>query len=630
MAEISKNILPSPNIPELKNVRLTDKRFKEWTDKICEITVPDVLAKFENDGALANYERVAEGKSKGHRGPPWFHGLICECIRGISDLLVHNYDPEIDAKLDTIIDSIEKAQAVDPENYINPYTTLECPNQKWGRNGGNIRWQHETYNAGALVEAAVHNYIATGKTKLLQVAVKMCNYLADFIGDAPKHNVVAEHSLPEEAFLKLSKVFEGKYELAENLGARPDEYMRLSRYFIDHKGDNETRHTHPKFLQEYAQDHRPAREQREAIGHAVRATLFYTGMAAVAFEDNDVELAEACKTIWDDVVETKLHANGCVGAIRNDEKFGQQYELPNDAYLETCAGVGFAFWGLRLFRLYPESYIWDNVENTVVNLVPASLSDTYNRYTYENPLETRGGYERWEWHGCPCCPPMFFKFVGNLPQMIFSENGENIWVNMYIDADLDRDDCTVSMKKEKITIAPKKQDRANLTMRLRIPEWSRDFRLILNGKAVDYRTENGYAVVSHEFSSSDVIDIVYRTPIVKYEAHPYVGADHGRVIIKHGATLYCAENIDNGGSLVWEDLDFEISADAKLVLNDDGTISGKKSDGSDFLLIKYYTWNNRGAYPMRVWFRQENLKWDSMDTSGWDKKLYRPCTEYNV
>ncbi len=617
-----------PAYSNLSEVRLCDDRFAPWIDKIFKVTVPDVLNKFEADGAFENYDRVAAGEKGGHRGPPWYHGLICETIRGISDLLVHRYDAELDTRIDSIIGRMAKAQAADSENYINPYTTLECPNQRWGRNGGNIRWQHETYNAGALAEAGVHHFIATGKTNLLSIAVKMCNYLASFIGDPPKKNVVAEHALPEEAFTKLYKMLQERKDIAKQLGAQPEEYLRVAKYFIDHKGDNETRYTFPPFLQEYAQDHRSAREQREAVGHAVRATLFYAGMAAVALESGDKELAHASQIIWKDVVETKLHSNGCVGAYRNDEKFGQQYELPNNAYLETCAGVGLIFWGMNLFRLYPDASIWDTIENTIYNLLPASISESCNLYTYENPLESRGEFSRWSWHGCPCCPPMLLKAVGCLPTLVFAHNRENIWLNLYIDCMLERPDCKVSFLNGGIKVQPKSADSVQLTLRLRIPEWSRAYSLHLNGRELAYKIESGYAVVSREFCADDILEVKYNTPVVKYAAHPYVHADRGRVMIKHGLLLYCAENIDNGGSHVWEDLDFVISENAPLTLNSDGTITGTKATSEPFMLIPYYKWNNRGPSLMRVWFRQENLISNPMDTSAWRGKLYKAVTEY--
>ena len=625
MKNAAKNILP--DYPALKRVSLNGGYFGDWSRMISKVSAKDILYKFNSEGALANYERVARGESKGHVGPPWYHGLICECIRGISDLLVHSYDKELDDELDRIIDLMKKAQDADPENYLNPYTTLECPNQRWGDNGGNILFQHETYNTGALAEAGVHHYIATGKTSVLEIAVKMCNYLADFVGDAPKHNVVGEHSISEESFIKLCYLFRENKELSDKLGARPEEYLRVARYFVDHKGDNATRYTTPKFLREYAQDHRPAREQREAIGHAVRATLFYTGMATLAMEDGDESLANACKTIWKDVVDTKLHINGSVGAHRHEERFGVQYALPNDAYLETCAGVGLAFWGSEMFKMMPVASIWETVESTVYNLMPASVSEDGVKYTYENPLESRGNYDRWNWHGCPCCPPMLLKLAGFLPRMIFAQNGENIWLNLYIDSILERDDSKITLKDNKITVNTD-SDKVELTFRIRIPEWSRNFKLAVNGENCDFEREFGYAVVSKAFADGDTVEMIYDTPIIKYMAHPYVKADYNRVAIKHGPLLYCAESIDNGKYEVWEDLDFDISEDASLVLEENGNIIGKRANGESFTLIPYRHWNNRGANPMRIWFKQKGYITDPMNTEGWEGKLYRPYAEY--
>ena len=72
MNKITSNI--TPNYPDLHTVKLNDKRFAPWLDKIFQVTVPDVLNKFEADGALENYDRVASHECGGHNGPPWFHG----------------------------------------------------------------------------------------------------------------------------------------------------------------------------------------------------------------------------------------------------------------------------------------------------------------------------------------------------------------------------------------------------------------------------------------------------------------------------------------------------------------------------------------------------------------------------
>ena len=626
MNALSKNILPS--YPELDNVTVNGGFFGDFLKKIRTVTAKDVLKKFNSEGALANYERVADGLSGGHIGPPWYHGLICECIRGISDILVSEYDAELDAELDRMIALIAKAQSADPDGFINPYTTLTCPHQRWGKNGGNIVWLHETYNTGCLAEAAVHHYKATKKTALLAVAVKAVNYYSDFIGDAPRHNVVCEHSLPEKAFLKLYRLFADDKDLSDKLSARPSEYLRLARYFIDHKGDNETRYTEPRFMREYSQDHRPAREQREAVGHAVRATLFYEGIAALANEDGDEALKKSALAIWNDIVSSKLHINGCVGTHKNEEKFGSPYDLPNTAYLETCAGVGLVFFAIEMFRMTRDASVWETVESTLTNLIPDSVSEDGTKYTYENPLQSDGSYERWNWHKCPCCPPMLLKLTGTLPTMIFAEEGENVWLNLFIDSTLTRKDSKITLEGKTLTVNTE-NGAASMKLHIRIPSWTRNFTLKYNGESIDTPIENGYAVISRDFADGDTVTLDFDTPIVKYAAHPYVKADAGRVAVKHGAVLYCAEGIDNAAES-FEDFDISLSDTEPLILDADGNILGKTDAGKEIKLVPYRSWNNRGKGFMRVWLKQKGLVTDVMNTDGWDGKLYRPFEEYEV
>ena len=91
-----------PKYADIADVRLCDGFFSDFTSKIRTVSVPDILKKFLADGVIEIYNRVARGEQGGHAGPPWYHGLICECIRGISDIFVHEPNAEIDALLDEI------------------------------------------------------------------------------------------------------------------------------------------------------------------------------------------------------------------------------------------------------------------------------------------------------------------------------------------------------------------------------------------------------------------------------------------------------------------------------------------------------------------------------------------------
>jgi len=224
----------------LRNVEISDAfwspRLRLWS----RTTVNDVLDKFEEAGAFRNFDRVAGIEAGRHEGPPWFDGLVYETIRAASDFLVRYPDSNLEEKLDGYIQRIAAAQKTSTEGYILTYTQLEEPGHRWGLNGGYQRWQHELYNAGALTEAGVHHYRATGKTKLLEVAVRFANHICDIIGPSPKMSLVPSHSLPEEAFTELYVLFDGDTSLKDKMPVPVDarRFLGLTEYWLESRGDH--------------------------------------------------------------------------------------------------------------------------------------------------------------------------------------------------------------------------------------------------------------------------------------------------------------------------------------------------------------------------------------------------------
>ena len=169
----------------LKDVVIEDSfwspKFRVWSTKTVYDVFDKLEGKYEPDrpdlinekekwgrtrNAFLNFDLVAQGKKdiNTHDGPPWYDGLVYETIRGASDLLIQHPDATLEHKIDGYIDRIAVAQAADPNGYLNTYTTLTRSDKPWGTNGGDDKWQHDIYNAGMLVEAAIHYYNATGKT----------------------------------------------------------------------------------------------------------------------------------------------------------------------------------------------------------------------------------------------------------------------------------------------------------------------------------------------------------------------------------------------------------------------------------------------------------------------------------
>ena len=318
-----------------------------WSPKMKlwrETTLPDCWNKFENDrgGALNNFDRVRDGQTGGHAGPPWYDGLVYEMIRASADFLAANPDPALENRLDGYIARIAAAQDKDPNGYLNTWTELMAPNQRWGLNGGNDGYQHEMYNIGALCDAAVHYYQATGKINLLKVAVKEANYTCDSIGPAPRYELIPNHAYAEESFANLYLLFQQHPALKQQMPVAVDErrYLAEAQYWIEMRG-------HPRKDQPsygaYNQDQAPVFEQTAIEGHAVRAALMCAGLTQLAEINGRDDYREAALRLWGDMANKKMYLTGGIGASANGEAFGGDYFLPNDGYLETCAAVGSGF-----------------------------------------------------------------------------------------------------------------------------------------------------------------------------------------------------------------------------------------------------------------------------------------------
>jgi DUF1680 family protein len=587
------------NIHKIKSLGLNQVKIKDkfWSPKLKtyrEVTIIDSFTKFQNDrgGAVKNYDRVKRGELGYHAGPEWYDGLVNEMIRGASDFLALHYDPDLDNRLDCYITRIAAAAEKDPDGYINTWTQLMAPNHRWGFNGGFLRGQHDVYNAGAIIEAGIHHYKATGKLKHLRTGVRFANHMCEIMGSPPKKNIVPAHSLPEEALVKLYQLFRDNPDLKQqiSLPVEDKQYLKLAEFWIENRGNHAggpdwENHDHDTCLAyirdveygnsrpawgAYAQDHIPVLEQETIEGHSVRATLMCVGLIAAAIENDRDDYYQAALRLWENMVYKRMHITGGVGAIHEDEKFGPDYYLPNDAYLETCAAVGAGFFHHGMNQAFGDAKYADEVERVLFNNILNGVSLSGDRYYYQNPLEGHSR-SRWEWHVCPCCPPMFLKFMGALPNYIYAVDDKGFYINQFIgsDAELEINGRRVKLTQEnnypwdgdiKFKIGADKS--VEFSIYIRIPGWVRgrenpgglykavadnddDTVLKVNDEIIPVDLDRGYAQITRTWQTGDEISLHLPMPVRRVYAHNEVKADSGQVALLRGPMVYCMESLDH-------------------------------------------------------------------------------------
>lgn len=616
-----------------------------------EVTIPDCFDKFENDrgGALNNFDRVRDGKSGGHAGPPWYDGLIYEMIRGSGDFLAARPDPALEKRIDEYIARIAAAQDKDPNGYLNTWTQLEHPNQRWGLNGGNDGWQHEMYNIGAAGEAAVHYYDATGKTSLLKVAVKLANYTCDQVGPAPKYELVPNHAIVEEAFGMLYLFFHEHPELKREMPVAVEErrYLNLAQYWVEARGHQRK---DQKSYGAYNQDHQPVVEQQSIEGHAVRAALLFAGVTSLAGITGRDDFRTTAVRLWENMDGKKSYITGGIGATAEGEAFGKDYFLPNDGYLETCGAVAAGLFARNLNLLSGDGRYVDALERELYNGALTGVSLAGNSYTYVNPLQAANGNSRWSWNGCPCCPPMFLKLMGAMPGYIYAQDVTGIYVNLFVGskAKVQFAGQTVRLKQTTdypwngdVKIAIESTTAGEFDLRIRIPGWCQGAaspddlyqasnrplngaaHLKVNGKPVQkVEVAHGYARLRRRWKSGDVVQLILDMPVQRVTTHANVEADQGRVALTRGPMVYCFEGTDNGAAV--ENLVIPPGTEFKPEYRSNllggvtvlkGTVTGVFQSGKEqttpvpfkATATPYFANANRGTCQMQVWM-PENQK----------------------
>ena len=618
------------NTEPIKEVPFTQVHLNDgfWAPRIeinRTVSIPSAFRECEKNGRFDNFA-LAAGLIKGeHKGDFSFDDTDpYKIIEGASYSLAVHYDKKLDHYLDSVINLIAKAQEAD--GYLTTCVTNKCKRLSgwWGTH----RWEkinsHELYNSGHLYEAAVAHYRATGKRSLLNVAIKNADLVCKTFGaEEGKIHRPSGHPIVEMALCKLYKV----------TGMR--RYLDMARYFVEETG----RCTDGHRPSEYSQDHKPILTQDEIVGHAVRAGYLYSGVADVAALTNDKDYFDALCRIWDNMASKKLYITGGIGSRAQGEGFGPNYELQNQtAYCETCASISNVYWNYRMFLATGDAKYADVYERALYNGVISGVSLSGDKFFYDNPLESMGQHERQKWFGCACCPGNVTRFMASIPYYMYATQGDDIFVNLYIQskADIKTKTSKVTLTQTtnypwdgtiSMTLQPKKT--AGFALKLRLPGWAADkpvptnlyafadkagaYTVKVNGNTVNAKVENGYIVIDRKWKKGDRVELSLPMQVRRVVANDNVEVDRGRIALQRGPVMFCLEGQDQADKNVFNkailnSANISASYDKNLLggvmvltgdavqLNQDGSVSN-----TTFRAIPYSTWNNRGCDRMEVW-----------------------------
>lgn len=591
---------------------------------------------------LRNFE-VAAGTADGrYRGASFNDGEVYKMLQALCGAYAAAPSEAQRQQIDEIIALIAKAQRDD--GYLHTSTLVKLRQGDTNAAPFQDRHNFEMYNMGHLMTTACVHHQVTGQTNLLAVACKAADFLYDTFSSASPE--AARSSVCPSHYMGIIDLY--RETVDPRYLALAKKLFEMRSQITDGGDDN--------------QDRIPFEQQREAMGHAVRANYLYAGAADLFMETGDQSLWQPLEPIWRNLTERKMYITGGCGALydgaspygsknqdsitRTHQAYGQNYELPNTtAHNETCANIGNVLWNWRMFLVTGEARYMDVAELALCNSVLSGVSLDGTDFFYTNPLrvtdplpiELRWSRERKPYVRSFCCPPNLVRTIAGSAQFAYAKSTGTIWVNLYGGSTLDTavaDGSRLKLTQQtqypwdgRVRITMSETEGGELTLKLRIPEWSGEARLRINQRpeALDARP-GSYAALTRRWKSGDVLELDLPMEPSLIEAKPLVEETLNQLAVKRGPIVYCLESADlpEGGRVG----EVSLPPDMRLTALHDGRLLGgvvalhgsaearKAGDWNGRLyrdlqastaipvklcLVPYYAWGNRGQGEMTVW-----------------------------
>ncbi len=610
------------------DVKWTGGFWKDATDSCNAKTVPHLQKMFETptiSHVVENFRICADPDNHSkHHGTVFGDGDFYKWMESATYAAVANNDQALLDKLEDYVTLIGKAQQ--PDGYLSTKQIIAERNGT-GKRMGDIN-EFEVYNMGHMFTSACVYYRLTGRDSFLKIAAKAADYLENMYKEALEKNEVQTAVCPSH--------YMGLIEMYRTTGEK--RYLDLARTAI------EARDKVQNGLDDN-QDRLPLKTHKKIVGHAVRATYLYAGVA-------DGEYLEMLHRVWRNMVDKKMYITGGVGALYNGaspygyffkhglihQAFGYEYQLPNvTAYNETCASLGLVFWAYRMYLIEPRAEYMDILERAMLNVNLAAVSLDGQYFFYENMLRRTKKLDyrliwrlrRAKYILSYCCPPNLARTISQSSEYAYTVSGDRVYLGLYGEstAKISLPGCSFTLVQKTaypydgaITLSAEDvQGEGSCKLMVRVPGWVTEGSVTVGDKKTVLTAEQAGSILEVEMTpGKDTVEIFFHMPVRYTTAHPLVEECVNQAAVERGPLVYCIEtpdaDVDTLDDLMldlkteWKPVDYTIEGRTVTALEGQMYVKKGEKKGTlyqtldyqglehtDVRLIPYFAWDNRGV-----------------------------------
>lgn len=276
----------------------------------------------------------------------------------------------------------------------------------------------------------------------------------------------------------------------------------------------------------------PLAEGRDELTklHANTQIPKITGAARAYELTGEERYRRIAEFFWRQVTEHRCY---CTGGTSNREHWrtppGRLASELSDATQECCCTYNLLKLTRKLFTWTADARYADYYERAYWNGIAGTMCPEDGMTMYFVPLES-GWWKlyAWPYDSFWCCTGTGIESFSKLADSIYFHDDGGIWVNLYLSSEVDWKEKGVRIRQQtkfpeeaaaRFTVEAS-QPGLRFQLRLRAPRWTRDFRVLVNGRRAPGKAEpTGYFVVDRSWRTGDQVEV--RFPMhVRAEAMP--------------------------------------------------------------------------------------------------------------
>jgi DUF1680 family protein len=398
-------------------------------------------------------------------------------------------DKELKELIDKVIKELIDSQL--PDGYLGPFIPdLRLISDRWDV------WGHYHW-----ILAFLMYYQDTGYQPALDACCKACDLIhKTFVGterrmQSPEQNLAILHG----ACLLYEKTGQPKY-------------LELAEWVIDELSKPDSCG--------YIEDALARKEIQEFRARRWEGLHCIQGICEMGFITGDTKYHDAFQHIWWAMLKGDRHNTG--GFTSSEACQGNPYDR---GAIETCCTVAWMALTIDMLRLTGNSLVADELELSLFNGILGAQHPSGRWWTYNTPMD---GERKASAHdivfqarpGSPelnCCSVNAPRGIGMLNEWAIMTSKDGIVLNYYGACSMSvslpsKNGVTIIQETEypkngeiKITIglnAPEK-----FVLKLRIPGWSKESKLSLNGEIVKDVSNGKYTSLDREWKNGDVLNL---------------------------------------------------------------------------------------------------------------------------